>query len=153
MKNLIRIFLLVTAMIVFTDTASAQHRRGGERVTREQLAEKQAKHIAEELAFTQEVSDKFIATYLKCQQEIWALGPRHGDQRRHRAHRKRSMTESQVDSIIQSRFDHSQKLLDIRRNYYAEYSKFLTAKQIEKVYELEHKMMKRLKGHRNTRRR
>lgn len=46
--------------------------------------------------------------------------------------------------VIQNRFDRSQKLLDIRKKYYDEYSKFLTQKQIERVYELEKQMMKRL---------
>lgn len=147
MKNLIRIMLLVTAVFAFTCTASAQNRRGGERISREQLAEKQAKHIAEELALSSEVSEKFIATYLKCQQEVWALGPRQGRQG------KASKTESQTESEIQSRFDRSQKLLDIRKKYYAEYSKFLTAKQIDRVYKMEHQMMKRLNGRRNSRRR
>lgn len=139
--------LLVTAVFAFTCTASAQNRRGGERISREQLAEKQAKHIAEELALSSEVSEKFIATYLKCQQEVWALGPRQGRQG------KDSKTESQTESEIQSRFDRSQKLLDIRKKYYAEYSKFLTAKQIDRVYKMEHQMMKRLNGRRNSRRR
>lgn len=147
MKNLIRIMLLVTAVFAFTCTASAQNRRGGERISREQLAEKQAKHIAEELALSSEVSEKFIATYLKCQQEVWALGPRQGRQG------KDSKTEAQTESDIQSRFDRSQKLLDIRKKYYAEYSKFLTAKQIDRVYKMEHQMMKRLNGRRNSRRR
>lgn len=147
MKNLIRIMLLVTAVFAFTCTASAQNRRGGERISREQLAEKQAKHIAEELALSSEVSEKFIATYLKCQQEVWALGPRQGRQG------KDSKTESQTESEIQSRFDRSQKLLDIRKKYYAEYSKFLTAKQIDRVYKMEHQMMKRINGRRNSRRR
>lgn len=138
MRNLIRIMLLMTAMFAFTCTASAQHRRGGERISREQLAEKQARHIAEKLALTSEASEKFIATYLKCQQEVWALGPRQGRLG------KGTMTESQTDSVIQSRFEHSQKLLNIRKKYYAEYGKFLTAKQIERVYELERQMMKRL---------
>ena len=47
MKNLLRIMLLVTAVFAFTSSVSAQQRRGGERISREQLAEKQAKHIAE----------------------------------------------------------------------------------------------------------
>lgn len=146
MKNLIRIVLLVTALFAITGTASAQHRKGGERVSREQLAEKQAKHIAEELALNQEVSGKFIAAYLKCQQEVWASAPRQGRRK------KGPVTESQTDSVIQSRFDHSQKLLDIRKKYYAVYSKFLTAKQIERVYEMERQMMKRLNDRRKTRR-
>lgn len=145
MKNLIRIMLIVTAVFAYTCQASAQHRRGGERISREQLAEKQAHHIAEELALSSDVSEKFIGTYMKCQREIWDLRSRQGRQK------KSSMTDMQVDSVIQTRFDHSQKLLDIRKKYYAEYSKFLTARQIDRVYELERKMMKRLNSRRNSR--
>jgi len=147
MKNLLRIMLLVTAVFAFTSSASAQQRRGGERFSREQLAEKQAKHIAEELALSSDVTEKFITTYLNCQREVWALGPRQS------RNRNSSMTDCQTDSVIQARFDHSQKLLNIRKKYYAEYSKFLTSKQIERVYELERQMMKRLSDRRNSRRR
>lgn len=140
MKNLFRIMLLVTAIFALSCQASARERKDGERISREQLAEKQAKHIAEELALSSEVSEKFIATYLQNQREVWALGPRNGRQR------SGGMTDSQTDSVIQCRFEHSQKLLDIRKKYYDEYSKFLTAKQIERVYKLERQMMKRLTG-------
>lgn len=145
MKNLIRIMLLVTAVLAFACTASAQHRRGNERISREQLAEKQAKYIAEELVLPSEVSEKFIATYLKCQQEVWALGPRQGRPD------KGTMSESQADSVIQTRFDYSQKLLNIRKKYYAEYGKFLTAKQIERLYDMERQMMSRLASRRGKR--
>lgn len=145
MKSLIRIMLLVTAVLAFAYTASAQHRRGNERISREQLAEKQAKYIAKELVLTSEVSENFIATYLKCQQEVWALGPRQGRPD------KGTMSESQADSVIQTRFDYSQKLLNIRKKYYAEYAKFLTAKQIERVYAMERQMMSRLASKRGKR--
>lgn len=142
MKNLFRIMLVVTAVFAFTVTAPAQHRKGGERISREQLAEKQAKRIAGKLALPADVTEKFIGTYLKCQKEIWALGPRQGRRG------NRSLTDSQTDSVIQARFDYSQRLLDIRKKYYAEYSKFLTPRQIERVYELERQMMKRLRDRR-----
>ena len=35
-------------------------------------------------------------------------------------------------------------MLDIRKKYYKEYSKFLTQNQIKRVYELEQQMKKRL---------
>ncbi|MDE6756144.1 MAG: hypothetical protein K2J66_03260, partial [Muribaculaceae bacterium] len=57
--------------------------------------------------------------------------------------RNKSLTEAQTDSLLRSRFDHSQKLLEIRKKYYDEYSKFLSAKQIKRVYEMEEQMMKR----------
>ena len=37
----------------------------------------------------------------------------------------------------------SEKILDIRQKYYKEYSKFMTQKQIQRVYEIEKNMMKR----------
>lgn len=43
-----------------------------------------------------------------------------------------------------SRFDRSQKILDLRKKYYAIYSTFLTQKQISRVYEIERDMMRRL---------
>ena len=51
------------------------------------------------------------------------------------------------------RMERSQKILDLREKYYKKYSAFLTQKQIERVYELEHKAMKKLskKGHRAPR--
>ena len=51
------------------------------------------------------------------------------------------------------RMERSQKILDLREKYYKKYSAFLTQKQIERVYELEHKAMKRLskKGYRAPR--
>lgn len=147
MKDLFRIMLLVIAVFTFTCSASAKQRRGVERISREQLARKQAKYIAEELALSSDVTEKFIAAYLKCQREVWALGPRQSKIR------NSPMTDSQTDSVIQARFVHSQKLLDIRKKYYVEYSKFLTSKQIERVYELERQMIKRLRDRRNSRRR
>lgn len=57
---------------------------------------------------------------------------------------KRRLTEMQTDSLIRARFNHSQKLLDIRKKYYAEYSKFLAPSQIEKVYSSEGKVAKKL---------
>lgn len=147
MKIMFRIMLLVTAIFAFTCSVSAQQRRDGGRISREQLAEKQAKYIAEELRLSTDETEKFITTYLKCQREVWALGPRQTGKP------NRSMTDSQTDSVIQARFDHSQKILNIRRKYYVEYSKFLTSKQIERAYELERQMMKRLSERRNSRRR
>ena len=56
---------------------------------------------------------------------------------------------TETKKSIKDRFEHSEKILKIREKYYKEYSKFLTQKQIQRVYELEQKTMKRLgkRGH------
>ncbi|MDD6890075.1 MAG: hypothetical protein PUD39_07440 [Bacteroidales bacterium] len=138
MKNVFKIMLVVLALCAFTIPANAQQRKNGKRPSTEQLAEKQAKHIAQELCLDDETTAKFIATYTQCQKEIMASNPRK------RFDKKQSRTEAQTDSLLRARFDHSQRLLDLRKKYYEEYRKFLTAKQIERVYQIEDQTMKRL---------
>ena len=113
-------------------TLSAQP--GGKKLTREELAVKQADYISRELAFDEETSKKFEETYCDFQRELWALGPSLGKQQ----------SENPNEEEMKQRFERSQKILDLRRKYYAIYSTFLTQKQISRMYEIERDMMRRL---------
>ena len=62
MKTMVRFLFSVLLMIAFMGTAQAQD-KGKQRLTREQLAEVQAKHIADSMTLTGTTRDKFIATY------------------------------------------------------------------------------------------
>ena len=137
MKHIIRTFVIAIMMIASCATVFAQQNTQKQRMSREQLAEVQAKHIAGELAFSDAVTGKFVKTFCDCQKEIWALGPRPRPD-------KQGMSEQENEERIKQRFAMSEKILNIRQKYYKEYSKFLTQAQIEKVYEQERKMMKRL---------
>ncbi len=136
MKSIFRILLFAMAMTAFCASAYAQ-KDSRQRMTREQLAETQAKYIAQEMAMDGTTSEKFVETFCRFQKEIWALGPRP----------KREVpgrTDAETEQAIKERFAHSQKILDLRHKYYEEYSKFLSQQQIVCVYELEKKMMDRL---------
>lgn len=136
MKSIFRILLFAMAMTTFCINTYAQ-KDNKQRMTREQLAETQAKYIAQEMAMDDTTTEKFVATFCQFQKEIWALGPRP----------KREVpgrTDAETGQAIRKRFDHSQKILDLRQKYYEEYSKFLSQQQIVRVYELEKKMMDRL---------
>ncbi len=137
MINAIRLLLLAVIMMVCSTTLYAQSSR--QRITREQLAEVQAKHIADELDMGEAKSKRFINTYCQFQKELWSLGPRYGRKRR-------PSTNEDTEQDIKKRFEHSQKILDLREKYYGIYSEFLTQKQIKRVYELERQMMNRLKS-------
>lgn len=144
MGKILNLLLLVVSLTAFSSAISAQGNR--QRLTREQLAEVQAKHIAETLALDDATSQRFMETYRRFQQEIWALGPRPKRARQ-------SMTDKETEEALKERFAYSQKILDLRQKYYAIYSEFLTQKQIQRVYELERQMMSRLskKGKRANR--
>ena len=138
MKNIIKLLLLVVTFTAFSFTTMAQNDQANkQRLTREQLAEVQAKHIAKDLAFDEVTSKRFIKTYTQYQQEVWALGPRMKPQRG-------QQSNEQTEQSLKDRFAHSQKILDLRKKYYGIYSEFLTQAQIERVYQLERQMMRRM---------
>ena len=133
MKSLMKINMVALMVIAFCTIGMAQNEK--QRMSREQLAEKQAKHIAQELSFDEAATQHFIETYCACQQEVWALGPRPENE---------PATEEEAEQVIKERFGRSRAVLDLREKYYEEYSKFLTQRQILRVYELEHRSMDRL---------
>lgn len=138
MKQLFRV-IFIAIMIVASGTAAMAQDNSGQRLSREELATKQAQYIARELALDEPTTNKYVETYCQYQREIWGLGSRKG------------LTTEQ-------RFDRSQKILDLRKKYYHIYSGFLTEQQIDKAYKLEKKLLDRMgknkgkrKNHKNRR--
>ena len=145
MKKVFRILLTTVMMVAFSVGVSAQEANAQkpskkQRMSREQMAEMQAKHIARQLALDDATSQKFIETFSAYQKEVWTLRP----QGKQHGKKKSEMTDAEVEKSIKDQFDHSQKILTLRQEYYKKYSKFLTPKQIQRVYELEKQTMNRL---------
>ena len=66
MKKIFNVMMLVIAMTMFTVNSFAQAPNNQQRLTREQLSEKQAKYIANNLALDDETIAKFINTFSEC---------------------------------------------------------------------------------------
>ena len=128
---------MAVLVLVFCTMVTAQDQQ--QRMSREQLAEKQAKYIAHELAFDEATTQQFIQTFYAYQQEVWALGPRL---------KTDPTNDEEAEQAIRERFERSQQILTLREKYYEEYSKFLTQQQIQRVYELERQCMRNLTNHR-----
>jgi len=142
MKKMLFFAICAIMMTVCSTVVQAQTEQSNrQRMSREQLAEKQARHIAHELALDDAATQKYVTTYCAYQKEVWALGPR---VKRHAAD---SATEAEAEQANKARMEQSQKILALREKYYKEYSKFLTQRQIERAYELEQQMMHRLARH------
>lgn len=136
--------IILTLMLVFT-TFGTQAQNAKQRMSREQMAETQAKHIAADLNLTGKTYDRFVETYENYKKELWQTVPKC-----RKKNCRNSETEEQAAEKMRKRFERSQKVLDIRNKYYQEFSKFLTQKQIEQMYEKERKMMKRLSERRRA---
>ena len=142
MKKMLSFALCAIMMAVCSTAVQAQTEQSKkQRISREELAEKQARHIAHELALDDATTQKYVATYCAYQKEVWALGPRV------KRHSSANATEAEAEQANKARMEQSQKILDLREKYYKEYSKFLTQKQIERAYELEQQTMRRLARH------
>lgn len=104
-----------------------------QKLSREELAVKQANYIAEELALDDATAQKYVDTYCRYQKEIWNLGPKKG-----------------LNS--EQRLDRSQQILDLRKKYNSIYLSFLTERQLDKAYKLEKKLITRMKKNNGSKR-
>ena len=68
--------MVIAIAMLFTSINMSAQSNNQQRLSREELAEKQARHIAHELALDDATTQKYVATYKAYQQEVWALGPR-----------------------------------------------------------------------------
>lgn len=141
MKRIINLLLLVVAFVAFSTPTFAQDNNSKQRKSREQMVEAQAQHIAKEMAFDDATSARFVKTFCEYQKEVWALGPR---RQKPQGQKAKPQSDADAEKAMKERFAHSQKILNLREKYYGEYSKFLTQKQIQRVYQLERQMMQRL---------
>lgn len=138
MKQLLQI-ILIAIVVMANGMATMAQANSRLRLSREELAVKQAQYIARELAFDKSTTDKYVKTYYQYQHEVWALGSRKG------------LTTKQ-------RLERSQQILDLRKKYNTIYSGFLTEQQLDKAYKIEKKLLDRIgknkpknKNHKNRR--
>lgn len=142
-------YLLVVCFMVMASTCMAmtqqQQPNDGKkpgdgqrkRPNMEQLTKMQASRISQSLGLDDKTSQKFIETFCNCRKEMAATKPA-------RPQKKRAeTTDAEVDKAIKANFQQGRKLLDIREKYYKAYSKFLSPKQIQRVYDLERQDMQR----------
>lgn len=142
-------YLLVVCLMVMTSTcmAMAQDQQPNDgnkpgdgprkRPNMEQLTKMQAARISQALGLDDKTNQKFIETFCKCRKEMAATRPPRPGKK------KMEMTDAEVDKAIKADFAQGRKILDIREKYYKAYSKFLSPKQIQRVYDMERQDMQR----------
>jgi len=130
------IALCAIMMAVCTSNVMAETPNGDKpKLSREELAEKRAKGIANRLALDEQTTTRFVTTYMDYQKEVWALGARV------RSEEMAGESDPEVEQAIKQRFERDMKITKIREKYYGYYRQFLTPKQIQRVYAMERKAM------------
>ena len=136
-------FVLIAAFVMGTQVMNAQrheygkkmnHKRG--EISMETVAEMQANKIIGELGLDDKTAAKFTDVYKKYMKEMNDLRKEYMPKVKAGEVSMSSMpTDAEVDKMMRNRFKQSRETLDIREKYYDEFRKFLSPKQVQKVYD------------------
>lgn len=136
MRHLLLTLMLLLA-VPFAHPTFAQQQGKGNPQNAAAKAETRSQHMAAILGLNDANTKRFVDLYAKYSTEV------HAAQQKYRkikpAKSGAPLTDQQVKTNIENQFALSQSILDIRKKYYHEYVKFLTPRQIERLYELEKK--------------
>ena len=137
-------WMLVVAFVMGTQVINAQAdkpkgKREHKRPTMEQIIQMQSQRIVDELGLDDKTAAKFAEVYKKYMKEMDDLRkqymPVKSDFKKDKPSMPKSLTDAEVDKMMRDRFAQARKMLDIREKYYDEFRKFLSAKQVQKVFD------------------
>ena len=138
-------FVLIAAFVMGTQVMNAQRPEQGKRpqghrrMTLEQMTDMQANKIIGELGLDDKTAAKFTDVYKKYMKELDDLRkknmPKKPDMKPEDGKVPAMPTDAEVDKMMRNRFKQSRETLDIREKYYDEFRKFLSPKQVQKVYD------------------
>ena len=137
-------WMLAVAFVMGTQVMNAQANKPKEkkehkRPTMEQISEMQSRRIVDELGLDDKTAAKFTDVYKKYMKEMNDLRlknmPKKSDMKKDEVNKPRNFTDAEVDKMMRDRFAQARKMLDIREKYYDEFRKFLSAKQVQKVFD------------------
>ena len=152
-------FVLIAALVMGTQVMNAQNQESGKRQSRkrmtvEQMVNMQAGKIVNDLGLDDKTAAKFTDVYRKYMMDMEKVRKEYLPERpkvKPEAGKPYMPTDAEVDKKMRDRFKQSRKMLDIREKYYDEFRKFLSPKQVQKVYD--HGQMNRGKFHKEMNRR
>lgn len=138
---LVAVFVGSQTVLFAQDKKDAKPER--KQFNREQMLQMQCNQIIKGLALDDATAAKFAPVYKSYMEEMRAtraMNPRKPAGNKTSADKqtpKPVPTDAEVEQAIKARFAQSRKMLDIREKYYNEFRKFLTPKQIQKMYNME----------------
>jgi len=145
------IYVVLVALLLGSQmTLSAQNRDNKEkkqRPTQEQMMQMQTNQIVKTLMLDDATAAKFTPVYEKYLKELRECRMMNHKPRAEKAQGTSAtdkkdaprpvMTDEQIATMLRNQFAQSRKILDVREKYYNEFRKFLSPKQIQKMYNME----------------
>ena len=137
-------WMLMVACLMGTQVMNAQEenpqgKKERKRPSFEQISEMQCRRIANDLGLDDKTATRFSDVYKKYMKEMNDLRmkgmQKKDDVKKDETRGPKHLSDAEVDKMMRDRFVQARKMLDIREKYYDEFRKFLSPKQVQKVYE------------------
>lgn len=147
--------LMGTQVMNAQDNKEPGERRARKRMTAEQMVDMQSNKIIGELGLDDKTAARFKDVYKKYMTEMDDLRKKYMPKKPEVKPGEKTVrpmpTDAEVDKMMRDKFVLSRKMLDLREKYYDEFRKFLSPKQVQKIYD--HGQMNRGKFHKEMNRR
>ena len=129
-----RIVIMFAAMMISVSMANAQNQKTNR-------LDAQVNHMTKAMQLDDGTAQKFETTYRQFQSEMQNL------HKKYKLNSKKfaNKSDQEIEWDIQERFDRSQKILDLRKDYYKKFRAFLSPRQIAQMYRMENNMAQRLR--------
>ena len=135
-------WMLMVALFVGTQVMNAQNEQGRnhgkrahKRMSMNEVVDMQSNKIIGELGLDDKTAAKFKDVYAKYMKEMNDLRKEYMPKRPEAGKKPSMPTDAEVDKMMRDKFKVGRKMLDLREKYYDEFRKFLSPKQVQKVYE------------------
>lgn len=139
-------WMFLVALLMGTQVMNAQNehgkapgKRAHKRMTLEQMVDMQSNKIIGDLGLDDKTAVKFKDVYKKYMTEMDELRkkdmPKRPDVKPEEGKKPAMPTDAEVEKRMRDRFAQGHKMLDIREKYYDEFRKFLSPKQIQKIFD------------------
>jgi hypothetical protein len=144
-----KFFVLLSAVLLMTgaQAVDAQSQQGNKpakpHLTAEQIHQRQCNQMVRTLMLDDATTAKFTPLYMKYLSDLKACRMAYRHAKPSKAERQAgggmgaTMTDAAAEKTIKDHFAQSRKILDLRENYYTQFRKILSPKQILKMYQTE----------------
>lgn len=148
MKKTFLLMILAVITVMSPSPAKAQNEVQGQRpkLTEEEIVAKRTDKMVQTLMLDDATAAKFRTVYsqylkdkMACR-DVKEKGPK-GEKPN-----VSTMTDAQIEDMIQNQFTQSRKMLEVRENYYTKFRKILSPRQILQIYKSEKSDRNRMKN-------
>ena len=129
-----RIVIMFAAMMISVSMANAQNQKTNR-------LDAQVNHMTKAMQLDEATAPKFETTYRQFQSEMRNIHKSYNPEHKSFADK----TDEEIEADLKARFDRSQRILDLRKDYYKTFRAFLSPRQIAQMYRMENNMAQRLR--------